>query len=341
MYQRQSLLRRQRDLAAGLHHHPAPRSDRHDVQIEILFCGICHSDLHYGPQRVAQRHAHRLPLRARATRSSAASRRSAPAVTKFKAGDLAGVGCLVDSDRTCPNCQAGLEQFCPSHGPHLQLPRQAPAAASPTAATPTASSSTSASSCACPPTSTSPAPRRCSAPASRPTRRCATGASPRARRSASSASAGSGHMGVKFAHALRRPRRRLHHLARQEGGRAAPRRRRGRRLPQRRRDEEARRQLRLHPRRRRPPSTTSTPTSTCSRRDGNLTLVGAPEKPLPVVGLRPDLRPPQPLRLAHRRHRRDPGDARLLRRSTTSPPTSRSSRSRRSTRPTSGCSSPT
>jgi alcohol dehydrogenase (NADP+) len=35
------------------------------------------------------------------------------AVTKFKAGDLAGVGCLVDSDRTCPNCQAGLEQFCP------------------------------------------------------------------------------------------------------------------------------------------------------------------------------------------------------------------------------------
>lgn len=35
------------------------------------------------------------------------------AVTKFKVGDLVGVGCLVDSDRTCPNCQAGLEQFCP------------------------------------------------------------------------------------------------------------------------------------------------------------------------------------------------------------------------------------
>lgn len=39
--------------------------------------------------------------------------RTGSAVTKFKAGDLAGVGCLVDSDRTCPNCQAGLEQFCP------------------------------------------------------------------------------------------------------------------------------------------------------------------------------------------------------------------------------------
>ena len=50
----------------------------------------------------------------RATRSSAGSPRSAPAVTKFKPGDLAGVGCLVDSDRTCPNCQAGLEQFCPN-----------------------------------------------------------------------------------------------------------------------------------------------------------------------------------------------------------------------------------
>jgi uncharacterized zinc-type alcohol dehydrogenase-like protein len=36
------------------------------------------------------------------------------AVTKFKAGDIAAVGCLVDSDRTCPECQAGLEQFCPN-----------------------------------------------------------------------------------------------------------------------------------------------------------------------------------------------------------------------------------
>ena len=36
------------------------------------------------------------------------------AVTKFKPGDLAAVGCMVDSDRTCPECQAGLEQFCPN-----------------------------------------------------------------------------------------------------------------------------------------------------------------------------------------------------------------------------------
>ena len=48
-------------------------------------------------------------------------------------------------------------------------------------------------------------------------------------------------------------------------------------------------------------------------RDGNLTLVGAPPKPLAVAAFALIMRPPQPLRLAHRRHRRDAGDARLLR----------------------------
>ena len=75
-----------------------PRRDPtdRDVQIEILFCGVCHSDLHYGPQRVGRRHGlpdacpgHEIVGRVDA--------RSAPAVTKFKAGDLAGVGCMVDS----------------------------------------------------------------------------------------------------------------------------------------------------------------------------------------------------------------------------------------------------
>ena len=37
-----------------------------------------------------------------------------PGVTKFKVGDLAAVGCMVDSDGTCPECKAGLEQFCPN-----------------------------------------------------------------------------------------------------------------------------------------------------------------------------------------------------------------------------------
>lgn len=91
-----------------------PRRDPtdHDVQIEILYCGICHSDLHTARDEWSSIMPTVYPcvpgheIVGRVTRTGSA-------VTKFKAGDLAGVGCLVDSDRTCPNCQAGLEQFCP------------------------------------------------------------------------------------------------------------------------------------------------------------------------------------------------------------------------------------
>jgi uncharacterized zinc-type alcohol dehydrogenase-like protein len=85
----------------------------HDVQIEILFCGICHSDLH----QVRDEWKDAMPtvypcvpgheIVGRVTKVGSA-------VSKFKAGDLAAVGCMVDSDRTCPECQAGLEQFCPN-----------------------------------------------------------------------------------------------------------------------------------------------------------------------------------------------------------------------------------
>ncbi len=84
----------------------------HDVQIEILFCGICHSDLH----QVRDEWNHAMPtvypcvpgheIVGRVTRVGSA-------VTGFKPGDLAAVGCMVDSDGTCPQCRAGLEQFCP------------------------------------------------------------------------------------------------------------------------------------------------------------------------------------------------------------------------------------
>src|SRR6186997_1457738 len=91
-----------------------PRRDptERDVQIEILFCGVCHSDLHYVrdewhdvlPAVYPCVPGHEIVGRVTAVGS---------AVRTFKAGDLVGVGCLVDSDRTCPNCKAGLEQFCP------------------------------------------------------------------------------------------------------------------------------------------------------------------------------------------------------------------------------------
>jgi uncharacterized zinc-type alcohol dehydrogenase-like protein len=84
-----------------------------DVQIEILFCGICHSDVHYARDEWHDTLPTVYPcvpgheIIGRVTRVG-------PAVTKFKEGELVGVGCLVDSDGTCPNCQAGLEQFCPN-----------------------------------------------------------------------------------------------------------------------------------------------------------------------------------------------------------------------------------
>lgn len=82
-----------------------------DVQIEILFCGICHSDLHQARDEWHASSPTNYPLVpgheivGRVTQVGAG-------VTRFKAGDLAGVGCLVDSDGTCPQCRAHLEQFC-------------------------------------------------------------------------------------------------------------------------------------------------------------------------------------------------------------------------------------
>ncbi|HLX83069.1 MAG TPA: NAD(P)-dependent alcohol dehydrogenase [Terriglobales bacterium] len=84
-----------------------------DVQLDILFCGICHSDLH----QVRNEWSGAMPtvypcvpgheIVGRVTKVGSA-------VSKFKPGDLAAVGCMVDSDGTCPECKAGQEQFCPN-----------------------------------------------------------------------------------------------------------------------------------------------------------------------------------------------------------------------------------
>jgi alcohol dehydrogenase (NADP+) len=84
-----------------------------DVQMEILFCGICHTDVH----QVRNEWSNVVPtvypivpgheIVGRVTKVGSA-------VTKYKPGDLAAVGCLVDSDHDCPQCQAGQEQFCPN-----------------------------------------------------------------------------------------------------------------------------------------------------------------------------------------------------------------------------------
>src|SRR5882757_1891662 len=90
---------------------PRREPTEHDVQIEILFCGICHSDLHsvrnewseFMPTVYPIVPGHEIVGRVTKVGS---------AVTKYKPGDLAAVGCLVDSCRECVNCKRGLEQYC-------------------------------------------------------------------------------------------------------------------------------------------------------------------------------------------------------------------------------------
>ena len=92
---------------------PRREPTERDVQLEILFCGICHSDLHavrdewneFMPTVYPIVPGHEIVGRVSDVGS---------AVTKFKPGDLVGVGCMVDADRTCNECKAEYEQFCPN-----------------------------------------------------------------------------------------------------------------------------------------------------------------------------------------------------------------------------------
>jgi uncharacterized zinc-type alcohol dehydrogenase-like protein len=80
----------------------------HDVQIEILYCGICHTDIHkvrneWGGTTYPCVPGHEIVGRVTKIGNQ---------VKKFKEGEIAGIGCMVDSCRTCPNCKEGLEQYC-------------------------------------------------------------------------------------------------------------------------------------------------------------------------------------------------------------------------------------
>ena len=92
---------------------PRREPTERDVQMEILFCGICHTDIHFvrnewsdvAPTTYPIVPGHEIVGRVTKVGS---------AVTKYQPGDLAAVGCLVDSDGTCPHCMEGLEQYCPN-----------------------------------------------------------------------------------------------------------------------------------------------------------------------------------------------------------------------------------
>jgi uncharacterized zinc-type alcohol dehydrogenase-like protein len=79
-----------------------------DVQIEILYCGVCHSDIHQVRNEWSMSSYPIVPgheIVGKVTEIGAK-------VSKFKVGDVVGVGCMVDACGECPDCQEGLEQFC-------------------------------------------------------------------------------------------------------------------------------------------------------------------------------------------------------------------------------------
>ncbi len=83
----------------------------HDVLIEILYCGVCHSDIHQARNEWQNSVYPMVPgheIVGRVTQTGSE-------VTRFKEGDLAGIGCFVDSCRVCDNCKEGEEQYCENH----------------------------------------------------------------------------------------------------------------------------------------------------------------------------------------------------------------------------------
>jgi uncharacterized zinc-type alcohol dehydrogenase-like protein len=82
-----------------------------DVLIDILYCGVCHSDIHQARNEWGNSIFPMVPGHEIVGRVSAVG----SGVTRFKAGDLAGVGCFVDSCRVCGSCRAGVEQYCEGH----------------------------------------------------------------------------------------------------------------------------------------------------------------------------------------------------------------------------------
>jgi uncharacterized zinc-type alcohol dehydrogenase-like protein len=83
-----------------------------DILIDILYCGVCHSDLHQARNEWGNTTYPCVPGHEIVGRVAKAG----TAVKKFKEGDLAAVGCMVDSCGTCGTCKAGLEQFCETGG---------------------------------------------------------------------------------------------------------------------------------------------------------------------------------------------------------------------------------
>ncbi|MFJ1829073.1 alcohol dehydrogenase catalytic domain-containing protein [Streptomyces sp. NPDC088178] len=135
----------------------------HDVRLDILYCGICHSDLNFTGGEFGP-----LPTSPLVPGHEVVGRltETGTEVTRHQVGDLVGIGCVVNSCRDCENCRAGQEQYC--HNGHTLVfgrPDPAEPGAHTRAAVPRRSSHPWTSSSVCPTTSTRPPRRRCCAPA--------------------------------------------------------------------------------------------------------------------------------------------------------------------------------
>ena len=83
-----------------------PRAD--DVSIDILYCGVCHTDIHFAENDWGRTNYPVVPGHEIIGRVTAVGND----VNQFTVGELVGVGCMVDSCRSCPSCEQGLEQYC-------------------------------------------------------------------------------------------------------------------------------------------------------------------------------------------------------------------------------------
>ena len=86
-----------------------------DIEIDIMYCGVCHSDVHQAKNEWKNTLYPCMPGHEIIGRVIS----TGPAATKFKAGDMVGVGCMVDSCHQCASCQEGLEQYCESEAGFL------------------------------------------------------------------------------------------------------------------------------------------------------------------------------------------------------------------------------
>ena len=286
---------------------PGPR----DVAIDILYCGVCHSDLHFARGEWGR---HELADRPRARDRRAGQRRRRRG--RGLRGRRPGRGRL--HGRLLPHLLGlrGRPRAVLRERQHADLrrARESRPAGSPRAATRTRSWSTRTSASTSPRTSTWRRPRRCSAPASPPTRRCATGTSAPDSKVGVVGLGGLGHMAVKIAKAMGAEVT----LFTTSPGKADDATALGADHVVISKDAEqmeaAAGTLDLIIDSVAAPHDLDPYLATLAR-DGSLVLLGVPPEPHPSPERRQlHPRPALAQRLADRRHRRDPGDARLLRR---------------------------